>query len=224
MLRKTIARGLTLGHIDSLELLDQAKQSGIEVIYDVGANVGTWSLLAKAVIPEARVEAFEPLPHHHDGFERNLRNVDGVVLNKVALGAQDASANLRVTGFSDASSMLPPTDLSRIDFGVEEIERVSVRVRALDGYRAEHQLPPPDLIKLDVQGYELEVLKGAPECLRAAKAIIAEVGFVEYYRGQCLFHEVVAHLAQYGLLLSSLSVNTALGAKLKQTDALFVRS
>ena len=63
-LKGTQAAGLALGHIDTLELVELAGQAGISVIYDIGANVGTWSLLAKSLIPGARIHAFEPLPKH----------------------------------------------------------------------------------------------------------------------------------------------------------------
>src|ERR1035441_7294981 len=72
-LRNTPARNLSLGHIDSLELLEIIQPAGISVIYDIGANVGTWTLLAKSIITGARVEAFEPLESHHIGFRQNIR-------------------------------------------------------------------------------------------------------------------------------------------------------
>lgn len=223
-LRGTVAAGLGVGHIESLELLAAARPLRIGTIYDIGANVGTWTLLAKAVIPEAAVHAFEPLPKHCAAFGETVRGLEGVHLEAVALGAESASATLRVTDFSDASSLLPLAPAARSHFGLEEVERVNVDVRSLDGYRTEQDLPFPDLIKLDVQGYELEVLKGAAECLRHAKAVVSEVSFVDYYQGQCRFHEVVAHLAAFGLYLAVLGEHTPTGRPLEQIDVLFLRS
>jgi hypothetical protein len=77
---------------------------------------------------------------------------------------------------------------------------------------------------LDIQGYELEALRGAPECLAAARAVIAEVSFIAYYDQQCLFHDLVHHLAQAGLFLTALAFGTPTGRRLGQTDALFMRS
>jgi FkbM family methyltransferase len=212
-----------LGHIDSLELLQLAKQAELKVIYDIGANVGTWSVLAKSIIPSASLHAFEPLPAHHDGFVNNVRGLDNVTLHRIALGATNTEAVLHVTNYTDASSMLQPTEISS-SCGVAEVAQFSVPLRRLDDYRVEQGLPWPDLIKLDVQGFELEVLKGASECLRAAKAVISEVSFVSFYKHQCLFHDVVGHLAGVGLFVRSFSVETALGAELGQTDMLVMRS
>jgi FkbM family methyltransferase len=222
-LRNTPARKLSLGHIDSLELLEIAKPLGIRSICDVGANVGTWTLLAKAVIPEATVEAFEPLPKHHIGFQNNLQEVPGVKLHRLALGPENTTASLRVTDFSDASSLLPLAEASRLQFGLKEVETVPTTVRRLDDYRQENSLPLPDLIKLDVQGYELEVLKGAPECLRAAKAVITEVSFINYYKGQCLFHDLVNFLAEFDLFVAAFGINTPTAAIVNQTDVIFLR-
>jgi FkbM family methyltransferase len=222
-LHGTVAQSLSLGHIDSLELLEIARPLGIRSIYDIGANVGTWSLLAKAVIPEAGVEAFEPLARHCEAFGRALQGAGGVRLHKVALGPENTTATLRVTDFSDASSLLPLAEASRSQFGLKEVEQVSSLVRRLDDYRIESGLPLPDLLKLDVQGYELEVLKGAAECLRSVKAVITEVSFSEYYQGQCFFHEVVEFLAGRGLFVTALGVNTPTGSPVNQTDVLFTR-
>jgi hypothetical protein len=130
---------------------------------------------------------------------------------------------MHVTAFSDSSSLLPPSENNQVRFGTKEVGTVETSVRRLDDYRREHDRPFPDLIKLDVQGYELEVLTGAEECLASAKAVIAEVSFVDYYEGQAEFHEVVGFLARFGLFLQVLGVQTPVGTVLQQADALFLK-
>jgi FkbM family methyltransferase len=222
-LKGTPASALSLGHIDTLELLELLNPADIKVIYDIGANVGTWTLLAKAIIPHAQLHAFEPMPEHCRGFADNTTQVSGVALHQAALGAEEKSANLHVMDFSDASSILPLADAGRVQFGIREIERRPILLATLDHWRASHDLPPPDLIKLDVQGYEADVLKGAPECVRRATAIITEVSFVAFYRDQGLFADILCLLAGYGFKLHALGMSTPLGQRLTQTDALFLR-
>ena len=160
-LRRTPAQCLSSGHIDSLELLELAQRSAIKVIYDIGANVGTWSLLARAIFPEANIHAFEPFPKHHDQFLINVADITNVELHRVALGSENKAAILHVTDFSDASSMLSLSEAGEMQWGIREVEPFPIQLHRLDDYRAANGLPWPDLIKLDVQGLELEVLKGA---------------------------------------------------------------
>lgn len=222
-LRGTQAEGLALWHIDTLELVELARQAGISVIYDIGANVGTWSLLAKSLIPSACIHAFEPLPKHQTEFLHNFKGREDVTLHSIALGPDNAAGTLHVTDFSDASSLLQPTEASRSQFAVREVAQFPLQVFRLDDYRLDKQLPWPDLIKLDIQGYELEALRGGPECLRSAKAIVAEVSFVEYYERQCLFHGLVTYLAEFGFFTRAFGINTPTGRPLGHTDVLFMR-
>lgn len=221
-LRGTVAEGLHRGHIDSLELLELLREDPPRVIYDIGANVGTWALLAKAVFPRAEVHCFEPLDRLKGEFDARTRGVAGIHRHALALGAAAATMPMRVTDFVDASSLLEMADASFLHYRLRPAGEVMVRVERLDDYVAAAGLPPPDLVKLDIQGYELEALRGAGDCLRSASAVLSEVSFVELYKGQCLFHDVVGFLAGRGFLLCALGSGTELGHRLTQADALFV--
>lgn len=217
-LRHSPAGELNILQIDCLELLDVAKPLGIGVAYDIGANSGAWTLLVKSVMPACKVEAFEPL-ECYSGW-----SIPDTNFHTVALGAFNGKADMTVANFADASSLLPLSNNSRTLLGMAEKERVAVDVVKLDDYRRAKNLPFPDLIKLDVQGYELEVLKGGVECLAAASAVIAEVAFVELYEGQPMFHDVVRFMADHGLFVAAMGMNAVPGAKLLYADLLFVRT
>jgi FkbM family methyltransferase len=222
-LQGTPAEGLAVGHIESLELLRLAAEVGVQVIYDIGAHVGSWTLLAKAVIPTATVEAFEPLREHCESFDASVAGLDKVRLHCVALGRAAGVTPLFVTTRSDSSSFLEPTSAG-FDHGVRRLRSVSTVVHRLDDYCAENGLAPPDLLKLDVQGFELEVLEGGVSSIQNAKALIVEVSFVAYYSNQCLFSDVCAFLHNNGFELRALGISTALGKPLTQADALFLKA
>jgi FkbM family methyltransferase len=223
-LRGTPAAALTLGHIDSLELLELLRPQAPAVIYDIGANIGTWTCLAKSLFPSARVEAFEPLTQHFAEFKRWTAPWPADVrLHACALGPREHTATMHVMDFSDASSLLPLGAEGAREFGVHAAAETTVPVVPLDLLVAREKLSPPDLIKLDVQGYELEVLRGATASLRSARAVLCEVSFREFYAGQPPFAEIVAFLAAHGFTLHALGEGTALGRPLVQADALFLR-
>ncbi len=223
-LRGTPAAALSLGHIDSLEILETLSAAPPGVIYDVGANIGTWTCLAKSLFPSARVEAFEPLTQHFAAFQRwTAAWPADIRLHRCALGSSEHTAAMHVMDFSDASSLLPLGAEGAREFGIRTTAEASVPVVPLDLLIAREKLTPPDLIKLDVQGYELEVLRGATSALRTTRAILCEISFGEYYSGQPPFAEIVAFLAAHGFALHALGEGTALGRPLVQADALFLR-
>jgi hypothetical protein len=81
----------------------------------------------------------------------------------------------------------------------------------------------PEIIKLDIQGFELEALKGVGDWLSAVKYIICEVSFKEYYHGQAQFLDIANYLAGFKFQLFALGNNTPVGTELNQIDVLFKR-
>jgi FkbM family methyltransferase len=222
-LRGTIGAHLRGALLDSLELLELLP-SAPHVIYDIGANIGTWTLLAKSVYPLAQVVAFEPLEGHCQAFARTVTHLQNVTLHRVALGSRPGHFDMQVPSQSDSASLLPMAAACRDVFNLDFDKSVAVTVRRLDDYAQEHHLPAPDLMKLDVQGFEHEVLKGGADALRDSKAVIAEVSFKEFYKGQCRFDELVSLLAEGGLFVHAFGARTAVGMHLNQCDLLFCRA
>jgi FkbM family methyltransferase len=221
-LRGTVASRLTTGHIDSLELLELLRPLDLKVIFDIGANVGTWTLLAKALFPYSDVHAFEPLHVHHQAFYRNTGRLSGVHLHKLALGEAAGIAAMRVTDLSDASSMLRLSQAGEQQWHIHEVAQERVQVERLDDCQRKAGLPFPSLLKLDVQGFELSVLRGSVCCLEHTSAVLAEVSFREFYQGQCLFQDAVRFLAEREFTLYALGWGTPMGRPLAQADVLFV--
>ncbi len=221
-LRGGMAGGLQSGHIDSLELMELLRPLELGTLYDIGANIGTWTLLAKALYPNARIHAFEPLKAHADEFEMATSSLKSVSLHRVALGREPGMTLMTVLDRSDASSLLPITTECARQYDLSEKTTENVTVQRLDDIICSDSLALPDLLKLDIQGYELEALRGGEKAMANARAILVEVSFMELYKGQCLFHHLVSFLAERGFQLFALGKKTALGEVLLQADALFV--
>jgi FkbM family methyltransferase len=224
-LKNTVGENLKLGHIDSLELLEIISNDdwirNAPLIFDIGSNVGTWTLLAKAVMPGATIYAFEPLKEHNEIFKQACAHLSNIYLNEYCVGNANTTASINISSYSDSSSLLPATRLEYEHFNIKKQREESVSVKRLLDLIDDQALPVPDIIKLDVQGFELEALKGMGRHLLAVKYVICEVSFKEYYQGQPLFLDIANYLAQHNLQILAFGHNTPCGAELNQIDVLF---
>jgi FkbM family methyltransferase len=144
-------------------------------VLDIGAHHGLYTLLAsKQVGGKGKVFAFEPSPRERRALNLHalLNFCRNVTVESVALGNQEATADLFVVqgGQTGCNSLRPPIVISGTS-------PVRVRVTRLDSWLATHNVERVDFIKLDVEGGELEALKGASELLkrRPRPVILAEV-------------------------------------------------
>jgi len=131
-----------------------------DVFYDVGANAGAFAVLAAA--QGASVVAFEPVPHTFERLNANTQlneKLGPITPLNCAVGS--ACGNLRMsTGFGTGNRVLRPG---------EDMQSVEVPVLTLDEVVRKHQ--SPTFLKIDVEGHELEVLRGAQDVLRSEKLL-----------------------------------------------------
>jgi FkbM family methyltransferase len=194
-------------------------------IYDIGAATGHFSAAIAKLENVRQVESFEPIPVAFQALQQRLASYPHVHCHNVALGSANGSADLHLSGSSDSSSLLPVAREHESVFpGTQNIGRISVRVACLDDYVDQHKLTLPDVIKIDVQGYEVEVLKGASRALAHARHCILETSFVSLYEGSPLFEEVYAFMLDNGFLLRGVGrpLEDRSGRQL-QVDAVFSR-
>ncbi|MEO6852039.1 MAG: FkbM family methyltransferase [Mucilaginibacter sp.] len=222
-LKGTPASGLSMAYIDSLELLELIRDDkfAVKVIFDVGANIGTWTLLAKSIFPNATIHAFEPLPAHIQKFNSITHKLNNTSIHQFCLGNEDTTTVINVSSFSDSSSILNATPLEYEQFGISKSGEETVSVKRTEELIASSILPVPDVIKLDVQGFELEVLKGLGKYLNQVSYLIVEVSFKKYYYEQALFLDIANYLSGYKFNIYAFANTTPLGRELGQIDVLF---
>lgn len=217
----TAAASLKVDHLTTLELCRLIPPETVDTIWDVGANRGTWSVLATSLFPNAAIYAFEPLPEMFSELvARKLPNVNCIPL---ALGASDGECELHVTSNLDSSSLLSPTSALTEQFGVREVSKNTVQLTRADKFIAKNQLRTPSLVKMDVQGFEKEVLKGFGSSLPHVQYLILELAFLRQYECQPLAGELISYLHAAGFNLIALSRDCVTGRRLVETDALFER-
>ena len=180
------------------------ERNRVGTVLDVGANEGQFVKVARVLFPAAPVLAFEPNPRLTDCLRELLSNSGAVY--PIACGREAATMPLHLTKFSPAASLLPATSLRLPDFPAAETEEViDVQVERLDQVVPRHaSAPKPFLLKLDVQGFELEVLHGATGILPDVIAVLCEVNAVDFYEGQAGFEEIYSFLRQHNYRLIDL--------------------
>ena len=140
-----------------------------DVFYDIGANIGFFSLIAARRVGTAgRVYAFEPVPENAAAISRSARlnGFDAVDVLNVAVGSTNGRTELmlaRHIGGATLASVGPPPDLR----GAIEVEIVTI-----DTLIAQRGLRPPTLVKVDVEGAEIEALTGMAETIRTHRPTV----------------------------------------------------
>lgn len=177
-----------------LPLLEHVRAVGLEPrgILDVGANRGDWSRLAHSLFPMARLVLVEP-QHEMAGYlDTFCSQVDGAQWFQVGAGAQAGELILTIWDDLVGSSFLPRSSERPADAARQR----SVPVVAIDDLLAEHGIDPPELVKLDVQGFELEALRGASKLFGLTELFIMEASLYEFLPGQPLVGEVITFMAE----------------------------
>ncbi len=194
-------------------------------VVDVGANRGQFALVARRRFPGAKLVCLEPLARPRELLERVLAGDGDLEILPVAAAAEDGEAELVVSRADDSSSLLPMTALQTSTFpGTGEASRTTVSTARLDGLLDPAHVARPTLLKIDVQGTELEVLRGASGLLSEVDEVFVECSFAELYRGQALAGEVIDFLHGSGFALAAVCSPLEDSQDcILQADFLFVR-
>jgi FkbM family methyltransferase len=198
---------------------------GIDVVLDVGANEGLYAAKLRANGYRGRIVSLEPLSAMFAKLEQASAGDDAWTSLRTAVGAQAGPATLNVAGNWASSSLLPMDPrLPRIEPRTAYVGTEKCEVATLDGLRL---LAPGEraLLKVDVQGFELEVLRGAEQTLRQVEAVDVELSLVPLYEGAPDADDVVRHLEARGFSLRSKepAFRDPRTGDLLQVDALFAR-
>lgn len=155
--------GYWLGSYEMNKRLAFEREIGEDaVVYDIGANVGYYSILAAVLVGSGgKVVAFEPLPRNVHFLRRHvaLNHLEQVEVIEAAVSAQGGEAAFDL-GASDAMGHLATEG------------GITVKMVSLDELFAEGKLPPPNFMKVDVEGSEALVLEGATNLLRQFRPIL----------------------------------------------------
>lgn len=219
----SISRSPLAHGVQRLRLLRAGR---VRTVLDVGANVGNYGQALRWAGYRGMIVSYEPMQDAFDKLANRAASDSSWLCRQVALGGEAGKAELNVARDGVSSSLrsqlpglLAAAPMARYD-GVE-----SVMVTTLDEERARWREGDPVFLKLDVQGFEAEVLQGARRTLEGAAGVEMELSLSPLYDGQALFEDQVVTMLDLGFELVSLEnvfVDQHL-PRLLQVDGLFAR-
>lgn len=192
-LRRRDAEGTTASLV---RLLNDYQIAGV---LDVGANVGQFATRLRLSGFDRDILSIEPGTTAFRSLERASRSDPRWFCVNCAAGAKATRLQLNVSANSTSSSLFPLSDRHVRAAPESTISSFDeVRVETIDALVGDYGLQGPFLLKLDVQGYEVEALKGAGETLRAAHLVSVELSFAELFEGGAGYLEVLSRLDAAG--------------------------
>lgn len=194
---------------DHFRTLNRWRRDGFlpRSILDLGGNEGCWSEMVECLYKPKSIIIFEPQPNCLKGIraKANALKVDWDV-RQVAVGEGDGSLELHITENQTAASLLKPNSGSTPkEFMVGTTEVLRVPVRSLDSMHTEGILNPCALVKMDIQGYEAQVLRGGKRYLQKSERLVIEVSLRPIYEGQALIAEIIAICDDLGFRIEDMT-------------------
>jgi FkbM family methyltransferase len=183
------------------------------LIVDVGANEGKFTATVRLLEPRARVIAIEPSPDPLAILTARFAGDPQVTVDGRAVSDHVGSAAFNVTQWSVYDSLLTPNETIAVDS--QEIVALTTLDQIVDG--------PVRVLKIDVQGAEVAVLRGATRTLAVTDAVILEVLFTSHYEGDALFGELDGLMREAGFVLTGLTEAERKGGRAMWADACYVR-
>ena len=180
---------------DRIVLKNVLDRLSINCVIDVGANHGQFGMWLRRSGYKGWIISFEPVAANFELLQAAAKNNGPWRTFQYALGAEEGEREINVTAGSDYSSFLDPREESQAVFYGNRVERTErVQIRRLDQVLnscIEGISSPRIYLKLDTQGFDLEVLDGATSVLLNVLALQTEVSLQHIYRGMHSFTDSV---------------------------------
>ena len=188
----------------AMELAVSLKKFEIDLILDVGANIGQFASEIRQCGYAGRIVSFEPLSQAHETLlQSSESDLLWDVFPRCALGDHNGEIDINIAGNSESSSILPMLELHRSAAPQSAYQgKEIVPIKTLDTVAGQYmENVHAVFLKIDTQGFEWQVLDGARAILPKIKGIIVELSLMPLYEGQHLWRDVIDRLEAEGFTL-----------------------
>ena len=196
------------------------KNNKIDTIIDVGSNTGQFFLRYKKKYKQYFF--FEPQKNEFKIIKKSFEKLNNVYFFNIGIGEFKEEKSFFKNAFSPSSSFMKLDDQNSFKYLKEEMSEI-INIDTLDNIFSSISLEGSVLLKIDVQGFELNVLKGAKNILSKINFIYLEYSNNKQYQGQPTFHEIYSFLYENGYKFSFSDDNIILNGNHIQSDAFFIR-
>ena len=224
--RKLSSKGINIARY---KLYDKKWLHNLEIstVIDIGANIGEFTSIFNELFPSSVIYAFEPIPECFSKLSKRVGKFKNIKIYNVGLGSQNGELKLNKSSHDPASSFRDMADLHKKNYphSSNSVE-LNVPIVRLDDFLESTSLDNNIFIKIDVQGFEDEVIKGGIKTFDRAKVIIIESSFQKLYENEPLFHGIYSLLQPLGFefmgCLKQSEFN--LDESFLQGDCIFIKS
>ena len=176
------------------------------IIFDVGANDGQSIERFSSIFPKSTVHSFEPIKECYEKIF-NIYNKKNIIINNFALGEKDCERIFYINKNSYTSSFFKINKKYAELVNYDHINKSEKKkIKTLDGYVNLHKIKKIDILKIDTQGYELNILKGGKKSLKnKIKFIELELTLADYYKKKINFYEIDKVLTKNNFILCDMA-------------------
>jgi FkbM family methyltransferase len=171
------------------------KNLNIGTIFDIGSNEGQFAGKVASICVNADIHCFEPLNEPFQKIKNDFKNKKNFNFYQFALGNENGKKEIFRNEFSPSSSLLPMKNIHSQAFKfTKNVFEEEIEIKKLDDIAKDIKIKSPFFVKIDVQGYEMEVINGGIETINKADIVMLETSFVRLYEKAPLFDDIYSLL------------------------------
>jgi FkbM family methyltransferase len=195
------------------------------MILDIGGGIGATLRLFRKNFPKTRIIVFEPVAESFGIITEKYGNDQNTQICNVAAGNENSKKNINIANRITSSSLLPlAAETESIYYDEKSLglnRNETIEIIRLDDFLTSVK-GSIGIMKLDVQGFEMNVLQGAVETLKRTSIVLLEAGNHDVYVGSPRYYDIDDHLRSHGFTLYDIIPSVLDNGQLKEWDVIYI--